>query len=68
MSDTIKTQLISALNTFVTAFIPAIATTLTTGAISWTWAFWGAVGLAALRIGVKAVISQFVPVRLGGAK
>lgn len=68
MSDTLKAQLISALNTFVAAFVPAVATVLSTGAITWTWAFWGSVLLVAVRVAVKAVINSFVPVRLGGRK
>ena len=68
MSDNFKTELISALNTFLAAFLPAAVDALSGGPITWTWAFFGAVGLAALRVGIKAVINQFVPVRLGGVK
>ncbi len=66
--DTIKIQAISALNTFLAAFVLAIGTTLTTGGVQWSSAFWVAILLAAIRVAIKTVISQFVPVRLGGMK
>lgn len=69
MSDKIKTELISAGNTFLSTFILAVATTITsTGGVEWSLAFWGAVALAALRVAIKAVINSFVPERLGGRK
>lgn len=68
MSDKTKQALISAGNTFIASFIGVLAVSIQSGDIHWTFAFWGAIGVAALRAAVKAVIGQFVPIRLGGAK
>ena len=67
MNDSTKTMLLSALNTFLATFLSAVAVTFQTG-VQWTWTFWAAVGIAAVRAAVKAVINTWVPVRLGGRK
>ncbi len=68
LSDTTKAELISAFNTFLASFLLVVATTVSTGSIEWTIAFWGAIFSAALRSAIKAAINTFVPVRLGGRK
>ena len=67
MSDQVKIFLISAGNTFLATFVSVVAVTLQSG-IQWTTAFWVALALAAVRAAVKAVVSRFVPVSLGGVK
>lgn len=70
MSDKTKVVLISALNTFLATFIVAVSVALSSEniEIQWTIAFWLPLAAAAARAGVKAVIEQFVPVKLGGKK
>jgi hypothetical protein len=69
LSTNTKIKLISAGNTFVTAFLLAIAGSLSTvGIIEWTSAFWIALAMAGLRAGLAAIVAQFTPVRLGGKK
>ena len=69
MSNNTKIQLISAGQTFVATFLVVLGTSLTTvGTLEWTTAFMGSLILAAVRAAVKAVISQFVPMALGGKK
>ncbi len=68
ISDELKVKLVSALNTFIASFLTVVGTTLLTGGIQWSWAFWAAIGIAAVRAAVKAVIDQFVPQKLGGKK
>lgn len=68
MSDSTKVALISALNTFVATFIATIGVSFATDSVQWTVAIWLALAGAAARAGVKAVIEQFVPARLGGKK
>lgn len=67
MSDNTKQVLLSALHTFLATFIGVVATTFQSG-VQWSWAFWAAVGIAAVRAAVKAVINTWVPIRLGGRK
>ena len=67
MSDSMKVALISAGNTFLATFLTVVGATISSG-IEWTSAFWLAVLMAAVRAAVKAVISSFVPVQLGGRK
>lgn len=68
MSDNLKVHLISAANTFLSAFILAIGITLTNGGVQWNAAFWAGVILAAARAAIKPVIAQFVPIKLGGKR
>lgn len=68
MSDNLKVNLISAANTFLSAFIVAVGITLTNGGVQWNGAFWAGVLLAAARAAVKPVIAQFVPISLGGKR
>lgn len=67
MSDTLKIQLISALNTFVATFVVAVGTSLQ-GGVEWSGAFWISVLITAGRVGLKALINQFLPVKLGGVR
>jgi len=68
-SDNVKVKLISIGNTFATAFILGICASLyTLGTIEWTSTFWIAVIIAGFRAGIAAIVSNFVPVRLGGKR
>ena len=67
MSDTLKTELISAGNTFFATILTVVATTVS-GGVEWTSAFWVALALTAIRTATRAVINSFVPTRLGGRK
>jgi hypothetical protein len=40
----------------------------TLGTIEWTSTFWIAVIIAGFRAGIAAIVSNFVPVRLGGKR
>lgn len=68
MSDNLKVQLISAGNTFLATFLGVVGTTLATGSIEWTTAFWASIAIAAIRAAVKAVTEQFISRSLGGKK
>ncbi len=68
MSEATKAKLISALQTFVSAFLTAVGATLATGEIQWTWAFLGSILLAAVRVALKAVWEKSMPVSFGGVK
>jgi len=69
MKNETKIQLISAGNTALATFLGVVATGVASGDIQWTGAFWGALGLVALRAAVKALIAKFfVPVALGGKR
>lgn len=69
MSNETKTQIISAVKTFVVAFLVAGLTIISnTETISWTYAFWGAIATAGIRAGITAVIAPYIPVKLGGKK
>jgi len=68
LSNETKVELISAANTFVATFFVVVGTAIADGNIQWTVAFWSALGLAALRSGIKAIMNQFLPVKLGGVK
>ncbi len=70
MSDETKTKVISAVKTFMTAFVISILVVLSDKdlSISWTAAFWIPLFTAAARAGITAVIDPLIPVRLGGKK
>ena len=69
MSNETKIKLISAGNTFATAFLLAIGASFSTvGTIEWTSAFWIAILMAGLRAGIAALVAKFTPIRLGGKK
>lgn len=69
MSDTLKVRLISWANTFVSAFLLAVAASITAvGAIEWTTAFWISLAMTGARAGIAELLKQFTPVRLGGKK
>lgn len=69
MKDETNKKIISALKTFASVFILALAAGLShTTEISWALTFWTPLVIAAVRAGVSAVIDIFVPVRLGGKK
>ena len=69
MSNENKEKIISAVKTFGVAFIVSAAAILTDSeSITWTYAFWGSVATAGLRAGITALISPYIPVRLGGKK
>lgn len=67
MSDNLKIQLISALNTFTATFLSAVALTVQNG-VEWTTAFWLALVITAGRTALKEVINSFLPVKLGGRR
>jgi len=69
MSDNIKIQLISAGNTFLATFFGTLGTALfATHTLQFSGAFWLGLIIVATRAAVKAVVSGFVPVALGGRK
>lgn len=67
--DKLKQEGISAFFTFASSFVLAVATVISTGGtVEWSYAFWGSVILAALRVAVKAGLNTFIPTTLGGRK
>lgn len=69
MSDQLKVRLISAANTFTTAFLLTIATSISmVGVIEWTTAFWVGIAMAGVRAGIAELVKSFTPVKLGGRK
>lgn len=69
MSDAFKTRLISVLNTFGSAFILAVSTSIyQIGQVEWTVSFWIALAVAGARFAFAEVVKSFVPQRLGGRK
>lgn len=66
MSDKTIEFIASASQTFVSSFLMVLGTTLANGDIQWTWAFWGAVGMIALRAAIKAVFQKTTIPALGG--
>ena len=69
MSDSFKTRLISVGNTFVSAFLLAVATSLyQINQIEWTTSFWVAIVISATRLAVAEVVKSFTPVHLGGRR
>lgn len=69
MSDAFKTRLISVLNTFGSAFLLAVSTSIyQLGQVEWTSSFWIAIVIAAARFAFAEVVKSFVPQRLGGRK
>lgn len=67
--DAGKIKIISIANTFASTFILILATgVISADTIAWTAAFWGGLISIAGREAVKAVISLFVPAKLGGRK
>lgn len=67
-SDAFKAGLVSAGNTALATFVTFVASSLASGDIKWTGAFWSALLVSAVRAAWKAVISKYVPVSLGGSK
>lgn len=69
MSDAFKVRLISVGNTFISAFLLAVATSLTQiGVIEWTTSFWIAIVVSATRLAVAEVVKSFTPIHLGGRR
>ena len=69
MPDELKKALISMGITFSSTFLTALGTSLLmVGQVPWTTSIIAGLLVAAVRAGVKAVIDQGVPVRLGGKK
>lgn len=68
MNEIVKEHLISAGQTFVSTFLVVLGTTIATGQIAWTGAFWSSVLLVAVRAGIKEVFARVAPVSLGGRK
>ena len=70
MNTILKEHLVSALHTFVAAFIMSFAATVNAGGITWTASFWGSVLLAAIVAGGRAVVKELfarlAPQSLGG--
>lgn len=68
MSERTIQFIASALQTFVSSFLMVLGTTLASGTIQWTWAFWGSIGMVALRAAIKAVFQKTtIPVLSGRA-
>lgn len=69
MSDEFKKILISVAVTFSSTFLTVFgASIMTTGSVAWSFGFVGALLVSAIRAGIKAIIDQGVPIRLGGKK
>ena len=69
MSDTLKVRLISCTNTFVSAFLLAVATSLSMGGVvEWTTAFWIGLAMTGARAGLAELVKQVTPTRLGGRR
>lgn len=69
MSDELKKVLISVGLTFGSTFLTVLGSALlTVGDVPWNFALVGALLVSALRAGIKAIVEQGVPVRLGGKK
>ena len=67
-NEILREHLVSALQTFLATFLSVAGTTLATGTIQWTGAFWLSVFLVCVRAGVKEVFARLAPVALGGRK
>lgn len=53
--------------TFVSAFLLALGTSITTGVpLQWTYAFWASLIFAAARQAIKIVWQNTLPVAIGG--
>ena len=68
MSEKTIELIASALQTFISSFLVVFGSTLANGTIQWTWAFWGAIAVTALRAGLKAVFQKTTIPVLGGKK
>lgn len=69
MSNELKVRLISLGNTFVTAFILTVATSISlAGVIEWTAAFWIGIAVAGVRAAIAEVVKSFTPISLGGRR
>jgi len=69
MSDQLKVRLISLGNTFATAFILTVATSLSVvGTVEWTAAFWVSIAMSGVRAGIAELVKQFTPIKLGGKR
>ena len=67
MNSVIKEHIVSAVITFVSTFLTVLGATVTTiHDPQWTWAFWGAILLSAVRAAGKEVWAKAMPVKLGG--
>lgn len=66
--EIIREHLLSAVQTFLTAFLVALLASIQVGGIEWTGAFWAGVILAAARAAVKEVFARLLPQKLGGRK
>jgi hypothetical protein len=58
----------SSLQTFVSSFLTVLGATLANGNIEWTWAFWGAISMVAVRAAIKAVFQNTTIPALGGKR
>lgn len=69
MNNIVREHLVSALQTFIATFLSALGVAISaTGTLQWTWAFWSALLLAAVRAAVREVFAQYAPAKLGGRK
>jgi len=68
MNPIIKEHILSAVQTFAATFLLVVGTTLSSGTVEWTSAFWSALALSAARAALKEVLARFAPVSLGGRK
>lgn len=68
MSDQTKKILLSSLRVFISAFLPIVITSVSTGPVNWSFAFWFPVIIAAVSAGLKAITDPAIPPRLGGTK
>ena len=68
MSENTRVWLASAIQTFVATFLTAVGSTLMSGDIAWTGAFWAGIVLVAVRAGIKAVFEKSTIPALGGKR
>lgn len=69
MSNELKTQIISAVKTFLSAFLITVAIIfIETDTIVLNSVFWVSLGIAGFRAGLSALIAPYIPVKLGGKK
>jgi hypothetical protein len=56
-----------AVQVFIPVFLMSISSAVQ-GGITWSWTFWGAIIIAAISVGIKAIFSQTAVPLIGGVK
>jgi len=68
LTENQKAWIASSIQTFVSSFLTVFGSTLATGSIEWTVAFWGSIAMVAVRAAIKAVFQTTSFPVLGGRK